>query len=399
MNQSDLSPSDPSTSFSEAARGQQPQAVDRQLPPLLQDLYHTAAERRAGGAETFAALPDGWSRMDDTALQRAGIDPRLQHDAKSGFDAAFYRNPQGNVVLGFCGTDELKDWKHNLGQGLGFSDAQYASAIQLGSQAKQAFGDNLLISGHSLGGGLAAASSMVNDVPAVTFNAAGVNNKTLEREGLNAEAAKAYAADGLIRGYHVKNELLTYLQEDNLLTRGLMPDAAGRQIQLPEPDPLSFGQRLIPGMMLKHRLDLHGIDSVMKAEDLAQNQSQAQAQLGTLSTGSRLFNDAVVQLDGQRDRLGLHDDAAFLNTAASVAAHAGRDGLQRIDQVLPSRDGDRLFAVQGQPENPAHLRSQVQTAAAAHEPSQANVGQLQQQNVQAPPQQQEERQRSVAMQH
>ncbi|WP_343229402.1 XVIPCD domain-containing protein, partial [uncultured Xanthomonas sp.] len=62
------------------------------------------------------------------------------------------------------------------------------------------------------------------------------------------------------------------------------------------------------------------------------------------------------------------------------------------------RDGDRLFAVQGQPENPAHLRSQVQTAAAAHEPSQANVGQLQQQNLQAPPQQQEERQRSVAMQ-
>ncbi|UYC10715.1 XVIPCD domain-containing protein [Xanthomonas sp. CFBP 8445] len=397
MNQSDLSPSDPSTAFSESVRGQQPQAVDRQLPPLLQDLYHTAAERRAGGAETFAALPDGWSRMDDAALQRAGIDPRLQHDAKSGFDAAFYRNPQGNVVLGFCGTDELKDWKHNLGQGLGFSDAQYASAIQLGSQAKQAFGDNLLISGHSLGGGLAAASSMVNDVPAVTFNAAGVNNKTLEREGLDADAAKAYAADGLIRGYHVKNELLTYLQEDNLLTRGLMPDAAGRQIQLPEPDPLSFGQRLIPGMMLKHRLDLHGIDSVMKAEDLAQQQGQARS--GTLSTGSRLFNDAVVQLDGQRDRLGLHDDAAFLNTAASVAARAGQDGLQRIDQVLPSRDGDRLFAVQGQPENPAHLRSQVQTATAAHEPSQANVGQLQQQNtLQAPPQQQEERQRSVAMQ-
>lgn len=402
MNQSDLSPSDPSTPFSDAVRGQQPQAVDRQLPPLLQDLYHTAAERRAGGAETFATLPDGWSRMDDAALQRAGIDPSLQHDAKSGFDAAFYRNPQGKVVLGFCGTDELKDWKHNLGQGLGFSDAQYASAIQLGSQAKQAFGDNLLISGHSLGGGLAAASSMVNDVPAVTFNAAGVNNKTLEREGLDADAAKAYAADGLIRGYHVKNELLTYLQEDNLLTRGLMPDAAGHQIQLPEPDPLSFGQRLIPGMMLKHRLDLHGIDSVMKAEDLAQNQSQgqvqSQAQSGSLSTGSRLFNDAVVQLDGQRDRLGLHDDAAFLNTAASVAARAGQDGLQRIDQVLPSRDGDRLFAVQGQPENPAHLRSQVQTAAAAHEPSQANVGQLQQQNLQAPPQQQEERQRSVAMQ-
>ncbi len=398
MNQSDLSPSDPSTAFSESVRGQQPQAVDRQLPPLLQDLYHTAAERRAGGAETFAALPDGWSRMDDAALQRAGIDPRLQHDAKSGFDAAFYRNPQGNVVLGFCGTDELKDWKHNLGQGLGFSDAQYASAIQLGSQAKQAFGDNLLISGHSLGGGLAAASSMVNDVPAVTFNAAGVNNKTLEREGLDADAAKAYAADGLIRGYHVKNELLTYLQEDNLLTRGLMPDAAGRQIQLPEPDPLSFGQRLIPGMMLKHRLDLHGIDSVMKAEDLAQQQGQARS--GTLSTGSRLFNDAVVQLDGQRDRLRPARRCGLpQHRRQRRRARPARTACSASTRSCPAAMAIACSRCRGNRRTPAHLRSQVQTATAAHEPSQANVGQLQQQNtLQAPPQQQEERQRSVAMQ-
>ncbi|NEL80771.1 MAG: DUF2974 domain-containing protein, partial [Xanthomonas perforans] len=100
--------------------------------------------------------------MDDSALRQAGIDPALLHDAKSGFDAAFYRNDQGQVVLGFCGTDEGKDWKHNIGQGLGFADAQYASAIQLGSQAKQAFGDQVVISGHSLGGGLASASAMVN---------------------------------------------------------------------------------------------------------------------------------------------------------------------------------------------------------------------------------------------
>jgi hypothetical protein len=81
-----------------------------------------------------------------------------------------------------------------------------------------------------------------------------------------------------------------------------------------------------------------------------------------------------------------------------VAARAGSDGLERIDQLLPSRDGDRLFAVQGRPEDPAHLRSQVQTAAAASEPSQRNVGQLQQQNLQAGAPQQEEPQRRVSMQ-
>ncbi|WP_343123660.1 XVIPCD domain-containing protein, partial [Xanthomonas translucens] len=104
------------------------------------------------------------------------------------------------------------------------------------------------------------------------------------------------------------------------------------------------------------------------------------------------------QLDGQRERLGLHDDAQFLNTAASIAARAGNDGLQRIDQLLPSRDGDRLFAVQGRADDQAHMRSQVQTAAAASEPAQANIGQLQQQNLQANVPQQEEQQRRVALQ-
>ncbi|PPT22385.1 XVIPCD domain-containing protein [Xanthomonas arboricola] len=371
-----MSPSNSSsTPFAESMRGQQPQPEDRQFPALLQDLYATASQRREGGAETFAPLPNGWTRMDDSTLQRAGIDPGLLHDAKSGFDAAFYRNEQGQVVLGFCGTDEGKDWKHNLGQGLGFDDAQYASAIQLGSQAKQAFGDQVVISGHSLGGGLAAASAMVNDIPAVTYNAAGVNDRTLERQGLDASAAKEYASSELIRGYHVKNEILTHLQEDSIPLKWAMPNAAGHQIELPEPDPLSFGQRLVPGRMLMHRMDLHGMDSVMKAQEM---QSPGQAQ----GAGSQLFNDAVVRLDGQRERLGLRDDTAFLNTAASVAARASSDGLQRIDHLVPNRDGDSLIAVQGRMDDPAHLRSHVQTASAANEPAHGNVDQLQQHNQQ-----------------
>ncbi|MCF5955965.1 phospholipase, partial [Xanthomonas perforans] len=77
-----MSPSESSSStpFAESMRGQQPHPEDRQLPAMLQDLYATAAQRREGGAETFAALPNGWSRMDDRALQQAGIDPALLHE-------------------------------------------------------------------------------------------------------------------------------------------------------------------------------------------------------------------------------------------------------------------------------------------------------------------------------
>ncbi|SBV51164.1 phospholipase A1 [Xanthomonas bromi] len=183
----------------------------------------------------------------------------------------------------------------------------------------------------------------------------------------------------MICGYHVKNEILTHLQEDSIPLEWAMPDAAGHQIGLPEPDPLSFGQRLVRGMMLKHRLDLHGIASVMKAQDM---QSQDQVRGAALQPGSQLFNDAVVQLDGQRERLGLRDDAAFHNTAASVAARAGRDRLQRIDHLVPSRDGDSLIAVQGRMDDPAHVRSHAQIASAANEPAQTNVSQLQRHNQQ-----------------
>ena len=38
------------------------------------------------------------------------------------------------------------------------------------------------------------------------------------------------ARDGLVRSYEVRNELLTYLQEDSLLTRWVMPDAPGHRL-------------------------------------------------------------------------------------------------------------------------------------------------------------------------
>src|SRR3546814_13247803 len=61
-------------------------------------------------------------------VRAAGLDPALMHDAKSGFDASFYRNAQGEVVLAVTGTDEGRDWKHNFGQGLGRKDDQYDRA-------------------------------------------------------------------------------------------------------------------------------------------------------------------------------------------------------------------------------------------------------------------------------
>jgi len=369
------------TGFADQVRGTGPQMVDKVFPSLLQDLYAVARSRDEASTPVSTSLPNGWYRMSEEQVRQAGIDPRALHDKESGFDAAFYRDSAGHVVLGYCGTDELHDWSHNIGQGLGAKDAQYDQAMNLAREAKRVFGEELAITGHSLGGGLAAAASMATDTPAVTYNAAGVNDRTLEREGIDASAAKAYAKEGLIRAYHVNNEILTHLQEDSFPIKYAMPDAAGHQIELPDPDPLSTLERLVPGKMLGHRLDLHGIESVMQSQSLQQLRAHETAPAHPArapaadDNANTLLRDAVGKLGEQRERLGLQDDVRFLNVAAQVASQAGASGMSHIDHLVPDARGG-VFAVQGRLDDPAHLRSHVEASQAAQVPAEQSAQQL-----------------------
>ena len=391
--------------FAGEVAGQQPHAIDRELSTLIQDNY-AVAETRRGRPSFELVLPGTWARMDDAAVRTAGIDPTLLHDAKSGFDASLYRDASGAVVVAYAGSNEWKDWPHNFRQGLGFRDVQYDQAIALAQEAKRTFGDNVILTGQSLGGGLAAAASLVNNIPAVTFNAAGVHDNTLERYGLDADALKRKAEQGLIRTYQVKNELLTHLQEDSLPLKWAMPDAPGHRIELPDPDPLSFFERLVPGKMLRHRIDLHSIEAVMQAQDLAQLQAHERSPgfgpqtIGDAgSTSNRLLNDALGGLAPQRQLLGLENDERFFNATAGVAARARLDGLERIDHLIGSTHGGGVFAVQGGLDDPAQRRSWIDLDRASEIPARLNAASLREQDSaqHGQAQQAEERQRRAAL--
>lgn len=389
------------TGFADEVRGRQPRAIDRELSTLLQDNYVVSDVRR-GMADDAQELPASWARMSKDDVRAAGLDPALMHDAKSGFDASFYRNARGEVVLAFTGTDEGRDWKHNFGQGLGRKDDQYDRALMLGRKAKEVFGENVIFAGHSLGGGLAAAAGMANDVPVVTFNAAGVHDKTLERRGYDADALKREAEQGLIRSYRVESEILTHLQEDSIPLKWAMPDAPGHEIVLPDPEPLSFFERLVPGKMLMHRVDLHYIEAVMEAQDLAQLQERERnpgagpRAIGDAdSTPNRLLRDAVGGLSPQRRQLGLTDDERLLNTVAGMATRARLDGLERIDHVIASTGGQRAFAVQGSVHDPAHRRSQVELEQMARTPARQSAMQLRASDAQQQEQAHERQQRAA----
>lgn len=343
--------------------GTAPHVIDHELARLLESTYSLAAHRR-DPAQAVLALPAGWQQLDAGQLRRAGISQADLSDARSGFDAAIYRHADGTVAVAYNGTDQLRDWRSNLRQGLGLTDVQYDMAVALASKAQQAWGQDLVLAGHSLGGGLAATAGMVHEVPTVTFNAAGVHAATLERYDRNPEVVRQHARDtGLVRSYEVRNELLTYLQEDNLVTRWVMPDAPGHRIELPDPDPRGVLQQIVPGAMLRHRLDLHGIGSVLQAWDQAGLQPRERSQ------EQQLLLDAARGLSPLRGPLGLNDDVRFFNAASHVAAHAGQDGLQHIDHLMATVDQQRLVAVQGAVDDPAHRRSVVMAEAAAREPA------------------------------
>lgn len=365
-------------------RGPEPQQVDRALAALIEDNYDRAAERR-GGPAPGNTLPRGWQRMEDDEVRAAGIDPSLLQDRKSGFDASFYRGADGTVALVYAGTDEGRDWKHNFGQGLGFKDAQYDQAINLAREAKLAFGGNLVLTGQSLGGGLAAAASMVNEVPAVTFNAAGVHDRTIERFGVDAAVAKREANEGLVRHYVVDNDILTHLQERAFPLNLAMPDAPGARIRLPDPDPLTGFEKLLPWKVWQHRVQVHYIEAVMDAMDQA-GYTLDRGQVGSvprenpspqpLQTANRLLGDAVSNLAGQREALGLQDDARFYNAAAGIAAGAGRDGLRSIDHLVAGNDRNTLFAVQGGLDDAQHQRSRADVGALATTPVEQSTSRL-----------------------
>src|SRR3546814_5623183 len=82
--------------------------------------------------------------------------------------------------------------------------------------------------------------------------------------------------------------ILTHLQEGSIPLKWAMPDAPGHEIVLPDPEPLSVFERLVPGKMLMHRVELHYIEAVMEAQDLAQLQERER----NPGAGTRAIGDA-----------------------------------------------------------------------------------------------------------
>jgi hypothetical protein len=230
--------------------GAEPRIHDRDLAALALAVYD---KENAGSGR--------WTRVTDERLRDVGIYPGLLENPQTSFRAGIFSDGKHHV-LAFAGTDEWKEVATNIGQALGFNTEQHTAAVALSRQAKRAYGKDLVLTGHSLGGGLASLAAASVDVEAVTFNAAGLHRNSIERNDLDVDYFKQRASDGLIRAYSVKGEILTRLQDAFPL-----PQPPGERIDLADPAPLKGFRSVLPVSRAVHTIKLHSMKSVIAAMD------------------------------------------------------------------------------------------------------------------------------------
>lgn len=162
-------------------------AIDMTM--ISDDVYHDESRLDESveweRVEEFEGYPEGLKESD---LWKDG----------DGFRARLYINKEGRYVVAFKGTYEREDVSDDVIQALGFESEQYTRADKLAEQIRTYLPPHTMITGHSLGGGLAALAGARTGLETYTYNAAGVHRRTFERYNIDSEDAEhvnAYSSD------------------------------------------------------------------------------------------------------------------------------------------------------------------------------------------------------------
>ncbi|MFX4270791.1 hypothetical protein ACQBAR_09255 [Propionibacteriaceae bacterium Y1685] len=224
-------------------KGKHAQAKDRDLIKLNQAIGKPDAE-----------LPPGYRRASDEDLRKLGL-TRSDLTDENGFASEVFIAPDGSAVVAFAGTGSGDVDKNAPGAGSGpdtyedgvggFTVSPQTEQVMKISKAVSASpnGDDVVFTGHSLGGRHAATAAMMTGNGAVTYNAAGVSPATVDHiaasSGRSSDQVLADANNGQVRRYYTGDDPLTAAQERNAHTKGI-PDAVGAPVQL-SPDAGDLG--------------------------------------------------------------------------------------------------------------------------------------------------------------
>ncbi len=231
----------------------------------------------------------GWTEASPEQVEAIGLAPEDLTISDSNFRAHVYMpdktvfGPDAKPVVVFRGTEmtSWEDWKNNGQQGLDKKSKYYEQAVEIGKKIKKK-GLPVEISGHSLGGGMGSAAAKASGMPAITYNASGLHENTLARYGV---PKTVQAPNDIIKAYRAEGDVLTYVQEENIITKHFMPKAARNQTldtTLPKTKsltPHAVGAAGVATMVMspvvgvgaygavkgKEKVDMHGMDQVRLA--------------------------------------------------------------------------------------------------------------------------------------
>ncbi len=134
---------------------------------------------------------------------------RRIHNEDTGFQSALYRKSIGEdqyeYVYATAGTnpEEIGDLRTNYDQIASGKSEQYDESVKHAVEISGTYQNSEInYVGHSLGGGLASANALATGNEAITFNAAGLSDKTKSNLGLSSSAKiDAYVINGEIVDY------------------------------------------------------------------------------------------------------------------------------------------------------------------------------------------------------
>ncbi|HLK98832.1 MAG TPA: type VI secretion system tube protein TssD [Hymenobacter sp.] len=176
--------------------------------------------------------PEGWHMLDADELSQVGASREMLTDPKTGFKAAIYQSSfeeLPKLVVAYAGTEDKPDILADLRQGIGLEEKQYNQAMNLAKAVVAKVGkDEVETTGHSLGGGLASAGSVVTGTKSYSFNAAGLHVNTIKRAPYNLSRAAMAEGSALIEAYRSTSDPLNNVQNAVNFPRGfVLPKALG----------------------------------------------------------------------------------------------------------------------------------------------------------------------------
>jgi hypothetical protein len=208
----------------------------------LQDRRSLRNAMASEGVYTLADLPQfALKKLSIEQIQELGLQPDIAEEfnggsAIPGFEVELYQDyVSGQYVLTFAGTNDFYDVMVDIWNGLGNYTQQYLKAMEIASEIKQYIPVAALVTtGHSLGGGLASAASVVGKFESDTFNAAGLPRRALigfDGEELYPGSLANYAsAFTRINAYFLDWDILSFVQDNTDLV-----DAIGYRIEMDGP--------------------------------------------------------------------------------------------------------------------------------------------------------------------